>query len=93
MYYQHEWSEEEIRDCYRQAYDENCPDCAENSNRFGVGGLLLPFIGGLIVGGLFIPKPNSYQYPPYQQPMQYQYPVYYPPYPQTANVPPYPGQN
>ena len=81
MYYQHPWNEEEVRNCYKEAYDQEVPE-----NRFA--GLLLPFIGGLIVGGLFIPKINNQppqQYPYYQAP-----PYPYPSYQNTIPVMPYP---
>lgn len=100
MYYTHEWNDEEIRNCYRQAYG-NCDYLDDNEgdgSRFA--GLLLPFIGGLIVGGLFIPKTSVFQQPnpTYSQPpVQYPpYPPYYPPYQapiNSMNPYPYQGQN
>lgn len=96
MFYHHEWDEKEIQDCYLQAYGDCEIDSGNSIERFG--GLLLPFIGGLIVGWLFIPKTggfnNAHQSYQVQPPMQYQYPAYYPPY-QTSvnNYPYYPGTN
>lgn len=101
MYFTHEWNDDEIRNCYRQAYG-NCDYLDDNENdgsRFA--GLLLPFIGGLIVGGLFIPKTGVFQSnpnPTYSQPpVQYPpYPPYYPPYQAPMNpmsTYQYPGQN
>ena len=75
MFYHYPWNQEEINRCYKEAYEQDVQD----PNRFT--GLLLPFIGGLIVGGLFIPKINN---PQGQAP----YPMYYPP--QGYNFPPSP---
>ena len=87
MFYRHPWNQEEISRCYKEAYDQDAID----PNRFG--GLLLPFIGGLIVGGLFIPKINSQQgqvpYPVYYPPQGYNYP----PYPYSPQIMPYPYIN
>jgi hypothetical protein len=77
MFYAHKWNQEEINRCYREAY---CQDCQEGQDPSRFTGLLLPFIGGLIVGGLFIPKINN-------QPQNY--PMYYPPYPYPNNYIPY----
>lgn len=80
MYYRHIWNKDEVERCYKEAY-ENQP----NENRFG--GILLPFLGGLLIGGLFVPRPNQYnQLPPAQYQYQYQYPPY-PYYPQPQQVP------
>ena len=52
-------------------------------------GPLLPFVGGLLVGGLITPRPN-YQPYPYYYPQPYYPPVSYYPYPinsqQSYNV-------
>ncbi len=42
-------------------------------------GPLLPFVGGLLVGGLITPRPNYYQPTPYYPPQYYQ-PQGYNPY-------------
>ena len=62
------------------------PSSYRGENRFI--GPLLPFVGGLLIGGLVGPRPNFYQPVPY-------YPPYYPPtgyapyvgtYPNNYNV-------
>lgn len=76
MIYLHRWDNDEIKRCYDMAYSN------ENSNNRYVG-LLLPFIGGLLVGGLFVPKNSNYIAPQHQMnPNMYQYPqpMQYPPY-------------
>lgn len=59
-------------------------------------GPILPFVGGLLVGGLVAPsfKTNQQPTPIYYQPVQY-YPVStpYPYYPYNPNYPNYPYQN
>lgn len=65
---------------------------SENDSRFG--GVLLPFVGGLLVGGLFAPSFKGgqsgpqpmpyYQYPPMSQPMPPQM-VYIPSQPMPMN--------
>lgn len=50
-------------------------------------GPLLPFVGGLLVGGLITPRPNYYQQIPYYSPQYYQPMGYY----QNSN--PYPNTN
>ena len=80
MFFPHKWNNEEIENCYREAYEEE----TDNQNRFG--GILLPFIGGLLIGGLVVPKYNQ----PY--PQQGPYP-YYPPYPQGPVYYQYPPAN
>ena len=80
MFYRHIWNQGEIERCCQEAYSDN------NYGPQRFGGLLLPFLGGLLIGGLFIPKQNNVpqpypQYPPYQYP-QY-YPVYTQPIPYT----------
>lgn len=76
MFFPHRWNDNEIENCYREAYDES----SQYQNRFG--GILLPFLGGLLIGGLVVPKYNQPYpqqppypyYPPYQSPIYYQYP-------------------
>ena len=56
-----------------------------NDNR-QIGGLLLPFLGGVLIGGLVSPgfknQAPYYPYPQYQYPYQYyqNYQTYYPNY-------------
>ena len=68
-----------VKPFYREVYDDN------DENRFG--GVLIPFIGGALIGGLFASSynqnhaPTYYPYNPY--PMNYYYPYqtypsYYP---------------
>ncbi len=64
---------------YREVEDDN-------NERFA-GGVLIPFLGGALLGGLFASsRPNNYipynNYPPYYAqpqpyPYYYQYPTYY----------------
>lgn len=85
MFFRHQWSEQEINNCYRNAYNQE----VTNDSRF-ISSLLFPFIGGLIIGGLFIPQPNSFQQTP--QPMivppPYPYPYYQIPLEYGENKPP-----
>lgn len=61
---------------------------SEQNNR--VGGVLLPFVGGLLVGGLFAPRPNyggpGGPVPMQPYPVQQPYPYYYP-LPQPTPMP------
>ena len=80
MFYRHIWNQGEMERCCKEAYSEN--NYGPDSNRFG--GLLLPFLGGLLIGGLVVPKVNGggQPYPPYPTYPSYQYPQYYPVYSQ-----------
>lgn len=74
MYYRHIWNQGEMEKCYQNAYFNN----PNNQSRFG--GILLPFLGGLLIGGMFMPHPNNYQPIPYQPyPYYPEYPIYYSP--------------
>lgn len=55
-----------------------------NNMRFG--GPLVPFLGGLLVGGLFLPRPNTNYYPyPNNIPNPYPANISYMPYITPAN--------
>lgn len=91
-FYRYPWSLDDMNNYfYRSSYPTTISNSYSN-NRYG--GFLWPFVGGLLVGGLFAPTKtgngffNQQQPAPYYQP----YPVYYQPYPypyQQATIPYY----
>lgn len=58
-YFTYPWKQGEFEQLVQESY--SCP--CNKDERF-VGGLLLPFLGGVLVGGLFLPRPNQ-PLPPY----------------------------
>ena len=81
MFIRHNWNEQELKNCYRNAFNQELDE-----SRFI--GSLVPFLGGLLIGGLFIPKPTQ---TPNQivPPMPvYPQPAYYLPNPIYSTMPP-----
>ncbi len=85
-FYRYPWSSEEMNNYfYRSTYPMTTTE--NSTNR--VGGILLPFVGGLLIGGLFAPPKGGGNYYGGPQPYPYQQPIYYQPYPPY----PYPVNN
>ena len=79
-YFTYPWKEGELEELIQKPYTINNKD-----DRFI--GPLLPFLGGVLIGGLFLPRPNQimpygpvYANPPIQ---------YIPPTPYTSDIPTY----
>ncbi|MDD6302024.1 MAG: hypothetical protein PUA56_01755 [Bacillales bacterium] len=63
-YFPYPWKKGEFNNLIQPNLSRNEEYYENNNTRFG--GLLFPFIGGLLVGGLLLPRPN------YNMPMPYQ---------------------
>lgn len=73
-YFTYPWKEGEFEDICNQIY--TCPCCKSNDDRFI--GPLLPFLGGVLIGGLFLPRPTPFPpYGPAYPPVAYVQPIPY----------------
>ena len=79
-FFKYPWKEGEFEQIVTSSY--TCP-CENKDSRFG--GLLLPFLGGVLIGGLFLPRPVPY--PPYGP--VYPVPSYPQPIPYVSEAPTY----
>lgn len=68
IFFPYRWSENDITTYFSSHNDER------------IGGVILPFLGGVLLGGLLMPRPNTYvpiKTMPYYGPMG---PIYQPPF-------------
>ena len=86
LFIPYHWKNGELESlCFKQPLRSSCFEEEIQKNDYSrYGGLILPFIGGLLIGGLFFPRPNygapQMPYASYPQP-----PMYITPQPYYSN--------